>query len=88
MTWENDSAEQTDCTVVIAGAGLQDQKAACRAAGGLDSRPPAPSASAPSASAPALTPAEVRPGHVLPADGAGTALGIIAIRTPSASARP
>src|ERR1700722_16744839 len=47
MTWLNDSAEQANCTVVLAGAGLQNQKAACRVADGFDSRPPPPPASWP-----------------------------------------
>src|ERR1700753_2659709 len=42
--------------------GLQNQRAACRVAGGFDSRPPPP---------PALTAGVVRPGHFLPAGGAG-----------------
>jgi hypothetical protein len=62
MTWSNDSAEQTHCTVVLADAGLQNQRAACRAAGGFDSRPPPP---------PAPTPDEVRSGHFLRAGGVG-----------------
>jgi hypothetical protein len=54
MICANDSAEQANSAVVLADAGLQDQRAACRVAGGLDSvrlrRPPA-----------ALTPDEGRP---------------------------
>src|ERR1700749_4411079 len=41
--------------------GLQNQRAACRVAGGFDSRPPPPTA---------LTSDEVRPGYFLPAGGA------------------
>src|ERR1700735_5351253 len=42
MTWANDSAEHTNWIVVAADTGLQNQRAACRVAGGFDSRPPPP----------------------------------------------
>src|ERR1700735_2976998 len=54
MTWANDSAEQTNCRVALADAGLQNQRAACRVAGGFDSCLPPPPP-------PALTPDEGRP---------------------------
>ena len=38
----NDTAENTNCRVVLAGSGLQNHRAACRVAGGFDSRPPPP----------------------------------------------
>jgi hypothetical protein len=42
MTWANGSTEPINWTVVAADTGLQNQRAACRVAGGFDSRPPPP----------------------------------------------
>jgi hypothetical protein len=46
MTLANDNAEHTNWTVVAADIGLQNQRAARRVAGALDSRPAPRSASA------------------------------------------
>src|ERR1700735_3657070 len=42
MTWANDTAVPPNWAVAAADTVLQNQRAACRVAGGFDSRPPPP----------------------------------------------